>query len=122
MKTLIKRTAVLTLIIFSFIFAGCHMFDTWEKAEDVKIYFEDPNLTVMEGGLAYFVLKIEPEDARGNVGVEYEVINKRVGQVYNGNRKGVIVTAKEEGSCTITAWLGDAKAEAVLTVTAKTEK
>jgi len=112
-----KKALLILTVIFSVLQTSCHVFDTWEQEEDVKIYFQDPNLLVMKGGMAYFQLKIEPEEARGNMGVDYVVSNKSIGKIYSGDRKGVTMIGADEGACIITAWLGDAKAEAVLTVT-----
>jgi len=106
---------------FLFLLSSCHFFDNWNTEDEVTMYFLDPNLTVMRSGLVYFVLKIEPEDAKAKTGVEYKVSNQSIALIYKGDRKGVQVSAVGEGSCIITAFLGESKAEAVLTVTPRLE-
>jgi hypothetical protein len=108
-------------VILAVLLANCHVFDDWGDEADVVMKFEDNNLTIMKGGLANFVLKIEPPDAYENLGVSYEISNKSVGVIYRGDRNGVLISGIGEGSCIITAKLGDVEARGVLTVTENLE-
>jgi len=107
----------LIIILFCFVLSTCHFFEQFEELDEIKLYFQDPNLTIMKGGLAYFVLVAEPDDTLKNNGVDYKISNNMIARIYKGDRKGVQVNGIEVGSCVVTAISGESKAEAVLVVT-----
>jgi hypothetical protein len=109
-----KIVKVLVLLII--LSGSCHLFEYFDEAKNVALYFNETNVSVYEGGLGSLSLRIEPPDALPYYAVEYKILNEEVAVIFRADRRGVVFSGRQEGSTVITAVIGAAEAKAVINV------
>ena len=106
-----KIIALLALFLGS-----CHIFDAVDETQNVAVYFNESNISVFEGGMGAFSLRIEPMDVLSYYAVDYAILNKEIAVIFRADRRGVVVSGSKEGSTVITASVGNAEAKAIINV------
>jgi hypothetical protein len=109
-------TKIIFVIIMTIFPLSCHLFDRFDDFENVAVYFNETNVSVYEGGLGSFSLRLEPPDALPYYAVDYKILNEEVAVIFRADRRGVVFSGKKEGSTLITAVVGSAEAKAVINV------
>jgi hypothetical protein len=106
-----KIIALLALFLGS-----CHIFDAVDETQNVAVYFNESNISVFEGGMGAFSLRIEPMDVLSYYAVDYAILNEEIAVIFRADRRGVVVSGRKEGSTVITASVGNAEAKAIINV------
>jgi len=110
------KMIALMLIFFTLFSGSCHLFENADKTENVAVYFNESNVSVYEGGLGSFSLRVEPPDGLPYYTVDYEILNEEIAVIFRADRRGVVFSGRKEGSTVITAKIGNAEAKAVINV------
>ena len=110
------KIMTLLLILFALFSESCHLFESVDETENVAVYFNESNVSVYEGGLGSFSLRVEPPDGLPYYTVDYEILNEEIAVIFRADRRGVVFSGRKEGSTVITAKIGNAEAKAVINV------